>query len=210
MILSADGRIDHLLYGAPDLGEGMDRIERLLGTRPVPGGRHPSYGTRNAVLALGPACYLEVIAPDPGLPTPIRGIGFGLQGLSAARLVTWAVRHPAIEAAAGQAGLGPVQAGRRERADGTVLSWRMTDPYAERMGGVIPFLIDWGDAPHPATAAPPGGRLVDFRLEHPAPERVRDVLTGLGMEDPGVDVARGDEPRLVALIETAARTVELL
>lgn len=209
--VAGDRAIDHLLYGAPDLDEGTRGIERLLGARPVPGGRHPTYGTRNAVLALGPACYLEVIAPDPELPTPARGIGFGLQGLSAPRLVTWAMRHPAIGAAAARAGLGAVRAGRRERADGTVLSWRMTDPYAERMDGVIPFLIDWGDTPHPAATAPSGGRLVEFRLEHPSPDRVRDRLEGLGVAGPemDVDVGRGDEPRLVALITAGDRTVEL-
>ena len=198
--------IDHLLYGAPDLDEGMDRIERLLGARPVPGGRHPSYGTRNAILALGPACYLEVIAPDPRLPTPVRGVGFGLEGLDVPRLVTWAMRHPEIETAAGRAGLGVVHEGRRERGDGTVLAWKMTDPYTERMGGVIPFLIDWGDTPHPASSAPSGGRLLEFRLEHPSPEQVRDVLMGLDSE---VDVGRGGEPRLVALVETKHGTAEL-
>lgn len=202
----ADHGIDHLLYGAPALAGGADRIGRLLGARPAPGGRHPSYGTRNALLALGPRCYLEVIAPDPGLPTPERGIGFGLQGLSAPRLVTWAMRHPAIETAAVAADLGPVEAGRRERADGTLLSWRMTDPYADRMGGVLPFLIDWGETPHPAASAPCAGRLLTLRVEHPTPEAAREALKRLGSE---VDVHRGGEPRLVAHVETPDGIVEL-
>jgi hypothetical protein len=204
-----DRAIDHVLYGAPDLDEGIDRIERLLGARPAPGGRHPAYGTHNAVLALGPACYLEVIAPELGLPAPARGIGFGVQGLAASRLVTWAMRHPAIEEAAALAGLGAVESGCRERVDGTVLSWRLTDPYAERMEGVVPLLIDWGETPHPASSAPSGGRLVGLRLEHPSAAGVRDRLDLLGVEGIEVEVARADEPRLVARIETPTRTVEL-
>ncbi len=33
--------IDHLVFTAPTLEQGMDRIESLLGVRPVIGGRHP-------------------------------------------------------------------------------------------------------------------------------------------------------------------------
>ncbi|MFW6088626.1 MAG: VOC family protein [Gemmatimonadota bacterium] len=202
-----DIAIDHVLLGVPDLEAGMDRVERLLGTRPAPGGRHPDFGTHNALLSLSPACYLEVIAPDPELPTPDRGIGFGLDGLEEPRLVSWALRHPEVDAVAGRAGLGRVETGSRERGDGRTLRWRLTDPYAERMGGVIPFLIDWGETAHPAASAPPGGRLVDLRVEHPSPDEVRRVLAMLDCDD--VTVRRGDAPRLVALIRTADATVEL-
>jgi len=201
--------IDHLLYGVPDLDEGIDRIERLFGTRPARGGRHPAYGTHNALVSFGPSCYLEVISPDPGSPLPARGIGFGLQGIDAPRLVTWSLRHPTIEAAAGRADLGAVEPGRRERADGSVLSWMLTDPYAERMGGLIPFLIDWGDTPHPASSAPVGGRLVGLRLEHPSPARVLERLDLLGADLTEVDVVRADQASIVALIETPGGAVEL-
>lgn len=209
---SAGDGIDHLLYGAPDLEIGMDAVERLLGVRPVPGGRHRAYGTRNALLSLGPACYLEVIAPDPGLPTPDRGIGFGIEGIASPRLVTWAIRAREIETTAERAGLGPVENGSRERDDGTVLRWRLSDPYAERLGGVVPFLIDWGQTPHPAEAAPGGGRLTELRLGHPTPERVRRALAMLGCRD--VTVRRAAAPRLVAVVRTVATgaadaTVEL-
>lgn len=204
-----DAAIDHLLYGAPDLETGMHEIERRLGVRPAPGGRHPVYGTCNALLSLGPTCYLEVIAPDPELPTPDRGIGFGLDGLTEPRLVTWALRHPAIEAAAERSDLGAVEPGRRERADGTVLSWKLTDPYTERMGGVIPFLIDWGHTPHPASSAPSGGRLIGLRLEHPSPARVFDWLDHLRVDLAEVDVVGADQAGIAARIETPGGAVEL-
>ncbi len=113
------GGIDHLVYGCRDLELGKDRIEGLLGVRPVHGGRHPDYGTHNALVSLAPQTYLEVIAPDPGARTPRRGNPFGLGSVREPRLVTWALRVDAIAAAAAAGGLGGVEAGARRTPDGT-------------------------------------------------------------------------------------------
>lgn len=204
-------RVDHLIYGAPELQRGIEDVERRLGVRPSGGGRHPGYGTRNALLALGEETYLEVMAPDPGLPVPREGRLFSLDDLDAPRLVTWALRRERIEAAADRArgrgaGLGPVEAGSREQPDGTVLRWRLTDPRATPSGGVVPFLIAWGDTPHPARGAPDGGALIGLRAEHPDPDGVREALGTLGVEMP---VERGRRPRLVAAVEGANGRVEL-
>lgn len=201
--------VDHLIRAVPDLEEGRDAIERLLGVRPAVGGRHPAYGTRNALLALGPATYLEVMAPDPELERPDRGRLFGLDAPCEARLVTWVLREEAIEGAATRArsrgvALGPVRSGSRERPDGTVLSWRLTDPYAMPLGGAVPFLIAWGDTPHPASAAPPGGELVGLVVEHPEPAAAREALAAL---DVAVAVGEAARPGLVARIRTGSGEV---
>jgi len=210
-LTEAPRRTDHLIYGAPDLERGRDEIERRLGVSPAVGGRHPQYGTRNALLAIGEETYLEVMAPDPELPVPGDGTLFGLDEMEEPRFVAWALRCEEIAAVADRARaegveLGPVEEGSREQPDGTVLSWRLTDPRATPLDGAVPFLISWGSTPHPAKSAPRGGELVELRVEHPRPGAVREALAVLGVE---MAVEEGHRPRLVGIVRTDRGRVEL-
>jgi hypothetical protein len=206
MSMGPPAGIDHLVFAAPTLEAGIGEVEVRLGVRPVRGGRHPAFGTHNALVALGPEVYLEVIAPDPSLPSPPRGVGFGASAVDRPRLVTWALRTNDIQASAGVAGLGGVESGERELEDGSILRWLLSDPYAERCDGLIPFLIDWTGSPHPAGSAPPGGHLTSFRLRHPKPHTVRARLTRLGLD---LAVTEAAEPGLVAVIDSPTGRVEL-
>lgn len=203
--------IDHLVYVCASLEEGVARVRKTLGVDPVPGGRHPRWGTRNALVGLGERTYLEIVAPDPDAEPPGEPRPFGLDRLSPPRLATWAVRASGLEervarAAAEGVDLGPVLAGSRERADGTVLTWSLTDPRAFRAGGVLPFLIDWGDSPHPAASLEHSLSLVSLRAEHPEPETVRKQLASLDVD---LSVERGSARRLRATVEREGRQLEL-
>lgn len=203
--------VDHLLYAVGDLEAGRDEVERMLGARPVLGGRHPRYGTHNALLSLGPATYLEVIAPDPGLAVPERGVLLGGDRHAAGRLATWVLRSESIDdvfadGRAAAAGLGPIESGSRESPGGTSLTWKLSDPYALPLDGAVPFLISWGSTPHPAASAPRPGVLVGLGIEHPEPERVRRALSALGVE---MDVREGSRFQLAARVRVANGEVEL-
>lgn len=203
--------VDHLVWAAPDLGRASAKIAELLGVEPVPGGAHPAWGTRNELLSLGPSTYLEIIGPDPEADDPSPEL-FGIAGLAAPRLVTWAARTTgldALRARADEAGiaLGPVLDGSRRTPEGAELRWRLTDPLVVAAEGLVPFFIDWGDTPHPAASAPAAGRLVGLSAEHPQPRAVARALAWLGVE--GVPVRPGRAPRLAAKIETPRGIVEL-
>ena len=202
-------RIDHLVYATPDLDRGVAEIERVLGIRATPGGQHPGRGTRNALVALGPASYLEIIAPDPDQPRPSGPRAFGIDELEVSRLAAWSIKGENLEQLRKEATrngvhLGEVISGRRRRMDGTELSWQVTD-YAVT-GGIIPFFIDWGASPHPASSAAQGASLFDFRAEHPHPSHAQQLLKRLAVE---LKVARGLSSTLIATIECPRGRVEL-
>ncbi|MGH9367657.1 MAG: VOC family protein [Thermoanaerobaculia bacterium] len=204
-------RVDHLVYAGPDLDAAVERVEALLGIRATPGGEHPGEGTRNALIALGPEVYLEILGPDPRQPGGAGPRWFRVDLPDAPRLVAWAAKGRNLEEIAAQAarggiGLGSVLSGGRRRPDGAVLSWRFTDPHTLISDGLVPFFIDWGRSPHPAATAAPGATLVGLRAEHPEPRSVEGALRRLGVDLP---VTRGTAPALIAVIRSPRGLVEL-
>lgn len=201
-------QLDHLVFAGPDLGEAVAQIEKLLGVKTLAGGRHPDWGTCNAVLPLGPASYLEVIGPDPDAVAPPL---FGIARLARPRLVTWAAKGRGLARLVADARsrgieLGAVHRGSRLRPDGGKLEWELTDPLAVRGGGVVPFFIDWGVGGHPAKSAPAQVSLVSLQGRHPEPQVITAQLLALGIE---MEVEAGAEPGLVAVFRTANGDVEV-
>jgi Glyoxalase-like domain len=204
-------KVDHLVYAAPNLQAGIERVEQLIGVRATPGGQHPGAGTRNALVSLGPATYLEIIGPDPDQPTPKEPRTFGIDSLPAPRLVTWAAKAGSLEDLVRDArshgiAFGTVGAGSRKTPQGTLLQWRYTSPRTVIADGIVPFFIDWGQTPHPATSAAAGATLVGLRAEHPDAERVQRMLTQLGL---ALQVTKGPSPALVAIVQGPRGRVEL-
>ena len=204
-------RVDHLVYATPDLNRGIDEIERLTGVRATPGGQHPGGGTRNALLALGPTSYLEIIAPDPDQPPPKTPRPFGIDSLTQSKLVTWGAKGNDLEHLRRHAlrhgvQLGEVLSGSRLRPDGVTLSWRSTSARPMVADGVVPFFIDWGQSPHPAQTAARGLSLIELRAEHPDAARVQQMLHQLGLDLP---VKYGSAAALIAVIDGPRGRVEL-
>lgn len=204
-------RVDHLVYATPDLDRAIDEIEKLIGVRATAGGQHPQWGTRNALIALGPTTYLEILGPDPEQPPPKEPRPLGLDGLKESRLVAWFVSSSDLEQVRSEAvrngvPLGEIKSGSRRRTDGVQLSWKFTDPSAAVADGIVPFFIDWGDSPHPAHAAAKGATLVSLRAEHPEADKVREMLRRLRVDLP---LEHGPTPSLIATIDSPRGRVEL-
>ncbi len=204
--------LDHLVVAVPELDEAIDRFEQQTGVRPEPGGAHPGRGTHNALVSLGEA-YLELMAPDPAQPPPDEPWPFPFDELDEPTAVAFAVRpRPGrsiedVVAAARAAGHDPGEVVRMERArpDGSTLRWRFTLPTGAH-GGIVPFLIDWGDAVQPAASAPGGVVLVDFGAEHPDPDSLTATLAAIGFDLP---VRPGTRPRLHAHLRGPRGSIDL-
>ena len=167
---------DHLVIATPDLDSAVDALTDQIGVRPSPGGKHPGIATQNHLLSLSDSCYLEVIGPDPSQPAPDFPRPFGIDDLTEAKLVTWAIHVTDLEgriesARAGGYDPGEIMPLSRQSPDG-LLEWRLTTRPERAAGGIVPFLIDWGQTPSPALASAKGCSLLDLRAEHPDPDEV--------------------------------------
>jgi len=201
--------LDHIILGIDDLDRGVAWVEQHTGVRAILGGIHPGRGTRNALLALGPSSYLEIIAPDPQQSAPIWFTQ--ILALPEPRLIAWAVHTPdlaALAQAAVSAGItidGPHDGGR-SRPDGKTLSWKLLHLRNNR-GGLFPFFIEWGrGSAHPAADAPPGCHLERFHLRSPDAQELARVFQALSVE---VSVEPGEMPRMLARLASPRGEVEL-
>jgi hypothetical protein len=125
--------------------------------------------------------------------------------------VTWAIKAPGIAGRVAKARRdgydpGDAQPLSRKRPDGVLLEWVLTRAPEQRGDGLIPFLIDWGNTPHPAETAPKGCVFASLRAEHPDAGTVRALMRAVGEE---LDVRVGPAPALIATVHTPNGRKEL-
>ena len=197
--------IDHIVLAVQDVQAAVGEIAEATGVRAELGGRFEGRGVYNHLLALQDGAYLEIIGPDPRQPDHEGLLPFGLHLDGQRRVPHWCAKAGAeIEqrvAAARDAGfdIGEVRPLGRVLADGARLDWRLSvGGWPPLLNGLVPFLIDWGDAKHPSTTAVQGCTLSDFHGEHPDPEAVEAALQAIGAE---LRIEQADAPALAATLE---------
>ena len=203
--------LDHLILGASDLALGIRWVEQRTGIRAALGGVHPGRGTHNALLSLGPRCYLEILAPDPAQQT--LAWFRDLPNLTEPRLVGW-MSHPgdltSLAERLRQSGIscdGPRESSRQQRPDGRTLRWKLLR-LAGGSSGLLPVLIEWSaDSPHPAEDAPTGCSLLQFEISSPDPEQVQRTLRAVGITLP---IGVGDRPQFRARIAGPKGILDLI
>ena len=204
-------KVDHLIYAVPDLEEGILLLENLMGVKAIFGGKHIGIGTHNALIGLGENCYLEIIAPDPQ-QTISEPLWFGIDRLQKPKLITWAARVNNVEqhvknAHANGIAIGAAMNAGRKKADGSLLSWKFSDPRVILDSGLIPFLIDWGESEHPSKSLKHPCRLVSLTATHP---QANEVQKKLGLLKLNINFTNDSTIKLSAQIETPKGIVTLL
>jgi hypothetical protein len=179
--------LDHLVLATPDLAATVADFARRTGVAPAPGGAHVGRGTRNFLVSLGGARYLEIIGPDQEQSEPDAPRPFTVDELASARTVTWAISPPDLDVAVETSRArgydpGTVRPMSRRRPDGTLLEWRLTDGDTQHPSGLVPFLIDWGASVHPTATGLPVTPLLELSASAPDPDEIRPLLSAVGVE----------------------------
>lgn len=180
--------LDHVIAAGPALPIAVAALERVSGVRAAIGGEHPDHGTVNALASMG-ECYLELFArATPDLSD---------QTLTELSLIDFAMRTEQADAIASrldEAGLQYKRTkGSRVTPAGQRLTWESIEPVGHGFGGAVPFFIDWGNTPNPATTAPGGLSEPRLRVCHPHTERLRAIYAALKID---MDVGEAPSPRL--------------
>lgn len=204
---------DHLVYAAPDLHAANDVLATGLGLLPLYGGEHAAdYGTCNALLALGPRCYLEVLAPAPTSGAERPPFAQSVAALPEGDVISFAVASSdlqSVQARAFAAGLGvrPSKANSRITPQGHTLRWQGLYLDHELYRGLVPFYIDWMDSIHPSATAPAGAVVQDLFVVHPQPEGLRTIYAALDLDIP---VHAGNRPAIVVTLAHGAQRYTLV
>jgi Glyoxalase-like domain len=201
--------LDHLVIAANTLEQGVNWLEHQLGVKLQPGGKHPMFGTHNALLKLGESSYLEVIAIDPDAPTPTRARWFELDNahfLEQPKLIHWVARTDQLES---QVRKLPML-GRILEASRGNLSWQITVPDDGHLNfeGLIPTLITWRGIHPTSQLEDQNCNLLQLRGYHPEPEAVKSILERLGVTSL-LEVKQDLNAKLCAIIQTPRGRVEL-
>lgn len=207
--------VDHLVVAAATLEQGEDYVESRIGVRPQRGGEHVAMGTHNSVLRMGQGVYLEVIAIDPEAVAPKHPRWFELDRSVmqatlrvSPRLIHWVARCTDIDALRRASPVDPGPVHPMSRGE---FRWRITIPDDGQLpgAGVLPTLIEWADARHPADAMPDAGvRLIALAAAHPEPAVMRTALAALGLGD-ALQISFAATPRLAAMLRTSRGLVTL-
>jgi Glyoxalase-like domain len=165
--MPSDLKLDHLIVACPSLDEGIEWAAKTLGVRPPMGGQHVAMGTHNALLALQDGIYLELIAIDPSLPTPLRPRWFGLDDtpLTEPRLWHAVLSTRNIHQLSQPHGQGEVIPMQRKH-----FSWLISVPASGALPSPqgAPTLIQWECEQHPTeTMSDVGLRLQSLTIKGP-------------------------------------------
>ena len=174
--------LDHILLGGPDLADMIDRFATLTGVEASIGGRHPDFGTHNALIDLADSRYLELAAPDPHRTTESNYSKL-FASLERPAVCGWCVRADNLASVAASLNDHDIETQAIKRVmrnspEGPVV-FDVLYPKPSRLEGHMPFFIDWLDTKHPSIDAPKGCRLMSVDFRHPEAALMNEVFSAL-------------------------------
>ncbi len=210
--MSESRAIDHIVYTVPNLEEAKDQFQQQRGVRPTFGGYQATQGTKNAIVNLGDACYLEFLTIDEenhDVPPPH---WMGVDLIATPKITRWSLKSSDLKNDSEvlrnyNDSMGVVKGGQREMTNGKLLTWEMSMPLAEPEVEIIPFLTDWQHSDtHPSEQLPEQCHLLRIGATHPNPESLYAVLNYFY---PELVITQADRTSLSIDIQTPNGVVQL-
>ena len=148
-------RVDHVSYAAEHDGlhATAERLGKLIGVKPVDGGVHPRFGTRNVILPLARERYVEVVEvlDHPASDKAAFGQAVRARSEAGGGWIGWVVRVDDITEVEQRLGRESAP-GFRHTPDGRELHWRQLGVKGLMCDPQLPFYIQWDEGTcHPST-----------------------------------------------------------
>jgi len=172
-------RVDHVSYAAErdGLKATAQRLAKKLGVKPVDGGIHPRFGTRNIIIPLAHARYVEVVEVLDHPASDKAPFGQAVRACSEAGggWLGWVVSVDDLSEAEKRLG-HEAAVGSRRRPDGVELKWRQLGIKGLIADPQLPFYIKWDDQSlHPSVGATTDVTISGLEIAGD-PDRVREWL----------------------------------
>lgn len=208
-------KFDHLVVAASTLDTGVSWVEDRLGVTVPRGGQHDHMATHNCVGRLTGDTFLEIIAVNPN-DTPDRVRWFSMDEPSfharldheGAFLHHWVINTSDIAQTLGSVRYDPGVAMDMSRGD---MRWKISvrDNGVLARDGIVPTIIEWPEAPHPARNMPELGlELKALHLHSKDPAATLQDLESVGAMA-FCDVVPAAENRLTAAFSNRGELVYL-
>jgi len=208
-----DRKVDHIVYSVSDLEEAIYAFEQKLGVRPIFGGYHKTFGTKNALINLSDSIYLELLTADDSNTNIITPRWMGVDFLSKNQITRWALKSNSLEGDATilkryNPEMGEIRNGSRNSDDGSLLQWKLSMPLVSPEVEIVPFLLDWSNTEkHPSELLPNMGcELVELYGTHPNTDVFSSVFESLGYS---FSIKKTDEISIKALIKSPKGIIEI-
>ena len=186
-----DNHLDHIILGVNDIQKGIDQFEELTGVRPVMVFSHNGLGCKSARLSFEESVFVEIIGPDPKQPgAPLH---MKLAALPDDEFVPfhYAVRNSRATQLKMKElpdmGFECDHITMYGRQGEEIWQWDEVFLCGHNEGGLVPFLIEWGDSEHACAKLPVLGNLEGVTVSAPSGSLVHKVLAGVR----GIDAEEG-------------------
>lgn len=188
-------------------------FEEKLGVRPIFGGFHKAFGTKNALISLGDSCYLELLAADETNTAVSKPRWMGIDMLRTNQITRWALKSNQLKMDSEilknlNPEMGSMRGGSRNIPNGGLQQWDLIMPLPYPEVELLPFMVDWSKSMvHPADALPDMGcSLIQLYGTHPDPKKFSLIFEQLNID---LDIKTSSNIKLTALIKCPNGPIEI-